>query len=80
MFKKGDLLKFNTSGVELFRYVSGSVAVVFSDKKVMYESISICGNNKLQMYTYDILVCGELFKDVPEEFLRRIAYSEKDIE
>ena len=79
MFNKGDLLKFNTSGVELFRYVSGSVAVIFSDKKVMYESISFCGSKKLQIHTYDILVCGELFKDVPEEFLRRIVYSEKDI-
>jgi hypothetical protein len=78
VFKKGDLLQFNDHGQELFRYVTGSVAVIYSDRSVMYESESYLSDKKLCFYTYDVIVCGTLFKNIPEEFLKRITYYEKD--
>ena len=80
MFKKGDLVKFNNKGIELFRYVTGSVALISSDKSVIYRTESASPDSApLSIYTYDILVSGALYKDVPEEFLRRIVQNEKNI-
>ena len=79
MFKKGDFFKFNESGVNLFKYITGSVGVVVSDAKVMYEYDFHSQPEKTEYFTYDILVCGQLFKDIPEEFLDRIVKDEENI-
>ena len=34
---------------------------------------------KRQYYVFDVLVSGQLFTDIPEEFLERIIVNEKDI-
>ncbi len=81
MLKKGDLIEFNKRGVDLFKYVSGSIAVVSSDRSLMYEYDFDNKPEKKQYYAYDILVCGQLFKDIPEDFLKRITLEdEKNIE
>ena len=80
MYKKGDLLKFNSHGIELFKYVTGSVGIISSEKSIIYESKCSSGGDPLRFYTYDILVCGTLFKNIPEEFLTRIVQNEKDVE
>ena len=80
MFRRGDLLKFNGHGLEIFRYVSGSVALVSSDRTLMYESQSLAPNDPLRYYTYDVIVSGALFKDIPEELLIRIVQNEKNTE
>ena len=78
MYKKGDLLKFNREGRQLFRFISGSVGVIVSDPKVAYEYDFHSIPEKLEYQTYDILVCGQLFTDVPELFLERIMNNEKN--
>ena len=76
-FKKGDLVKFNKFGEDLFAYLRASVAVVVSDPIIMYEYEM---EHAIQYIAYDILVDGKLFKQIPEEFLDRITQNEKNIE
>ena len=80
MLKKGDLFKFNKEGSSLFQFITGSIGVVSSDAKKVYEYDFHGTPEKTSYYTYDILVCGQLFKDIPEELLKRITQDEKDIE
>ena len=80
MLKKGDLFKFNKEGSNLFQFITGSTGVVSSDAKKVYEYDFHGTPEKTSYYTYDILVCGQLFKDIPEELLKRITQDEKDIE
>ena len=80
MFKKGDCCKFNESGVQLFSYISGSVGLIYSDKKVIYEHFFDLHKGRKQYFVYDLLVCGELFTNVPEDFIIRIVQNEKDTE
>jgi hypothetical protein len=80
MIKKGDLFKFNKEGSNLFRFITGSIGVVSSDAKKVYEYDFHGTPEKTSYYTYDILVCGQLFKDIPEELLKRITQDEKDTE
>jgi len=75
VFKEGDLVKFNDRGLALFKFVSGSIAVIASDAKKVYE-YDFSDSNKIEFYTYNILVSGQLFNDIPDEFLKRI--TEKD--
>ena len=79
MFKKGDLFKLNRYGTDLFRYVSGSVGIIVSAPRVMYEYDFQNIPEKRQYYVFDVLVSGQLFTDIPEEFLERIIVNEKDI-
>ena len=80
MFKKGDLIEFNDRGIALFKYVAGYIAVIYSDPILLYEYDNSMYPEQRQYYGYDILVCGQLFKDIPEEFLKRIATkNEKNI-
>jgi len=72
VFKKGDVLNFNKQGVQLFSIVSGSVGLITTDKKTIYEYVFDSKSNKTQFFVYDILVCGQLFMNIPEEFLNRI--------
>ena len=46
----------------------------------MYEYGFHSQPERTEYLTYDILVCGQLFKDIPEEFLDRIVKNEKNIE
>tara|TARA_R110002073_G_scaffold11287_1_gene51843 strand:+ start:360 stop:623 length:264 start_codon:yes stop_codon:yes gene_type:complete len=80
VFKKGDLFKFNESGINLFKYITGSVGIIVSDATAMYEYGFHSQPERTEYLTYDILVCGQLFKDIPEEFLDRIVKNEKNIE
>ena len=80
MLKKGDLFKFNKEGSNLFQFITGSIGVVSSDAKKVYEYDFHGTPEKTSYYTYDVLVCGQLFKDIPEELLKRITQDEKDIE
>ena len=66
--------------MELFRFITGSIAVVYSDPKKVYEYDFHDTPEKKEYYTYDILVCGQLFTDMPEELLRRISQDEKNTE
>jgi len=79
VFKKGDLFKFNEHGLDLFKFITGSIGVIASDSKKMYEYDFHTKPEKTEFYAYNILVCGQLFTDVPEEFLERITQDEKDI-
>ena len=76
-YRKGDLVKFNKAGEDLFIYLKASVAVIASDPIVMHEYEM---EHAFQYIAYDILVDGKLFKQIPEEFLDRIVQDEKDIE
>ena len=76
-FKKGDLVKFNKAGEDLFVYLEACVAVIVSDPIVLYEYEM---EHAIQYVVYDILVAGKLFKQIPEEFLDRITQDEKIIE
>ncbi len=72
MLKKGDLVNFNDQGIELFKYISGSIGVIASDARKTYEYDFHSIPEKVEYHVYDILVCGQLFKDIPEEFIYRI--------
>lgn len=77
-FRKGDLVKFNKYGEDLFIYLNASVAVIASDAIVMYEYDM---EHAIEYLVYDILVDGKLFSQIPEEFLDRIIQDdEKDTE
>lgn len=65
-------------GIYLFRHISGSVGIICSDKKKVYEYDYLDENRKDIFYVYDLLVCGELFMDIPEEVILRIVEDEKD--
>ena len=79
VFKKGDLFKFNTEGMSLFRFITGSIGVISSDSKKVYEYDFHGSSEKTSYYTYDVLVCGQLFKDIPEKLLMRIIQNEENI-
>jgi len=78
VLKKGDLLKFNEQGMALFKHCTGSVGVLVSKRKVLYEYKLLKAQQTRQYYGFDILVSGQLFKDIPEEFLIRIIINEED--
>ena len=75
MFKKGDLFTLNEKGMQLFRYITGSVGVIVSEPKLMYEYDF---EEKVKYFVYDIIISGQLFMDMPEEFLSRMSKDEKD--
>ena len=72
MFKKGDLLHFNLHGTELFRFVTGSIGLVASSGRTLYEYDYNGLDEPTQYVVYDVIVCGQLYSDIPEEFLYRI--------
>ena len=76
MFYQGDLFTLNEKGIKLFHYITGSVGVVASTKKLIYEYDF---EEKVKYYVYDILISGQLFTDIPEEFIVRIICNEKNI-
>ena len=80
MFNKGDLFNFNEEGMTLFRFITGSIGVISSDAKKVYEYDFHGTPEKTSYRTYDVLVCGQLFKDIPEKLLVRIIQDEKNIE
>ncbi len=76
VFKKGDLFKLNRSGTILFQHLTASVGIVASDPKRMYEhDLDV----RVKYYAYDVLVCGQLFMEIPSELLYRITKDEKNI-
>lgn len=80
MFNKGDFLSFNNQGVELFRHISGKVALIVSESILIYEYEFSDSTKKKEYYVCDIIVCGKLFMDIPHEFLKRITLkNEKNI-
>ena len=79
MFNKGDLFNFNEEGMTLFRFITGSIGVISSDAKKVYEYDFHGTPEKTSYHTYDVLVCGQLFKDIPEKLLIRIIQDEKNI-
>ncbi len=80
MFKKGDFLSFNDNGTELFKHISGKVALIVSEPVLIYEYEYNDSGDKKEYYVYDIIVCGKLFMDIPEEFIKRITVDyEKNI-
>ena len=72
MFEKGDLLHFNSHGTELFRFVTGSVGLIASAGRILYEYDYYGLDEPTQYVVYDVIVCGQLYSDIPEEFLYRI--------
>ena len=78
MFKKGDIFKFNKHGTDLFCYITGSVGLVVSDPVKMYEYDFHNTPEKREYFVYDIIVCGQLFMDIPEEFLKRIVQNDEE--
>jgi len=78
VFKKGDLFKFNQCGTDLFCHISGSVALIVTDPVKMYEYDFHEIPEKREYYVYDIIVCGQLFMEIPEEFLKRIALNDEE--
>ena len=77
MFRKGDFFHLNESGTHLFQHITGSVGIIFSERKVVFEYEF---KEKVEYAVYDILVSGQLFNDIPEEFLDRITTHEKNTE
>ena len=63
----------------MFRFISGSIGLITSGPTVAYEYDFHNIPEKTKYYVYDILVCGQLFKDIPEELLERIILNEEDI-
>ena len=80
MLKKGDLFELNNSGKELFKHCSGSIGIIVSPPRLLYEYDFDDIDKKKQYYVFDILVSGLLFTDIPNDFLERIIVNEKDIE
>ena len=80
VYSRGDIIKFNKQGTELFQYVSGSVGLIVSDPVKMFEYDFHTTPEKTEYFVYDIIVCGQLFMEIPEEFLKRITQDEKNIE
>ena len=72
MFKKGDLFYFNKMGVDLFHYITGSMGIIATDGKKIYEHSFHSKPERVEYIVYDIIVCGQLFTDIPEEILNRI--------
>ena len=78
IFKKGDLIKFNDTGEDLFVHLGAHVGLISSDPIVMFEYNF---EHAQEYIAYDIIVDGQLFKQIPEDFLYRIIQDdEKDIE
>tara|TARA_B000000557_G_C20580586_1_gene361201 strand:+ start:211 stop:456 length:246 start_codon:yes stop_codon:yes gene_type:complete len=75
VFKKGDLVKFNKHGEDLFNYLGASVGLISSEPTVMYEHDF---DEKIQYIVYDLIVDGQLFKHIPEEFLDRITRTDEE--
>ena len=75
MFKRGDLVKFNEQGEQLFQYLNASVGIISSDPIVMYEYEF---DETVEFLVYDLLVDGQLFKHIPEEFLDRIIQTDEE--
>lgn len=67
--KKGDLVEFNEQGEELFKYLKSSVGIISSDPIIMYEYEF---DETIEYIVYDLIVDGQLFKHIPEEFIDRI--------
>ena len=75
MFKKGDLFTLNERGIKLFQYITGSVGVIISPGKLMYEYDF---EEKAKYFVYDILISGQLFTDIPEEFINRMIQNDEN--
>ena len=78
MFKRGDIFKFNKQGSQLFHYLSGSVGLIASSPVKMYEYDFQNKSEKTEYFVYDIIVCGQLFMDIPEEFIKRITQNDEE--
>ena len=78
MFKKGDLVKFNNVGEDLFIHLGAHVGLISSDPVIMFEYEF---EHAHEYIVYDLIVDGQLFKQIPEEFLDRIIQdNEEDTE
>jgi hypothetical protein len=78
VYKQGDLVKFNALGEDLFHYLGASVGIIASGAILMYEYEF---EEKVEYVVYDLIVYGQLFKHIPEEFLDRITQKyEEDTE
>ena len=80
MFKKGDLIFFNTKGRTLFQYIRAENGIVMSDPYLLYEKDFESKTRMIQYYGYDVLIQGRLFKEIPEKFLLRVIKREENIE
>jgi hypothetical protein len=76
IFKKGDLVKFNQAGEDLFYYLGSCVGLISSDPIVIFEYEF---TEKVEYIVYDLIVDGQLFKHIPEEFLYRIIQDDEEI-
>lgn len=78
MFKKGDLFNLNKHGIDLFKYISGSIGIIVSDPSLAYEYDFENIPEKTKYFVYDILVSGQLFKDIPQGLLERIVQNDEE--
>ena len=76
MYKKGDLVRFNKFGEELFTYLGACVGLISSDPIIMFEYEF---EHAVEYVAYDLIVDGQLFKQIPEEFLDRITSENEEI-
>lgn len=77
MFKKGDLVKFNNNGEALFIHLGACVGIISSDPIIMFEYEF---EHAVEYIVYNLIVDGQLFKHIPEEFLDRITQNEENTE
>ncbi len=77
MYKKGDLFYFNDAGIDLFYYITGSMGIVASDGRKIYEYEFHNRPERTEYIVYDVIVCGQLFTDIPEEILDRITKNDE---
>ena len=75
-FSPGDLVYLNQYGLLITSDFDESVGIIISEP---YSIIAPIKNKQDTFYTvYDILLDGELFKMVPEEFMESYKKYEKD--
>ena len=75
-YKPGDLIYLNQYGLFISSNFEDLVGIVISEPYSIFAPVE---TNLDTFYTvYDILLDGELFKMVPEEFMERYAKYEED--
>lgn len=75
-FDPGDLIVLNQYGFFITPHYEGAVGIIVSKPYSLVTPIS--SENETFYIVYDVLLNGELFKMIPEEFMEAYSKYEKD--